>query len=536
MLNAADAVDQNLLTWNLLAGTATRYVLLAVNIGLGLFLMPFTVRHLGQTEYGLWMLVASLTYYFQLLDLGYGSSVVKQVTEADAQGDPQRVNRILSTFVIVYGAIGIAAAIGVLGLMLFIVPRFPNLQASEVRTAQLLLAIMGVRIAIGFPMAVFGAATNARQRFALNNTVAIVSALASGLATYVVLTSGGGLLTLVASTTALSIAAYGAYAWTAKIAFPEMSLRPSLFSRSIVREVTSFSVYFFLIDIAVQIGFNLDNIVIGGFIGTAAVTVYTVSLRLADYQRQLSNQFNGLLFPVVVRFGASGRRDALRSTLVEGTRIALLLVIAVTVCLVGFARPLIAAWMGPGFDQSVPTLYVLAFTGIVLVGQGPLGNVLLGTGRHRLVAFASLAESAANLALSLVLVRPLGIIGVAIGTAVPVVVVNWALLLPAACRSVDMSVWRFTWLVVGPALNGAVPASLVCMAFRMFLPPRSLAAVFVEGAFVGLVYVAAVFSTGLDRDVRLRYLIRLRELLPATRRSFALGPAKAPADHQTRRL
>jgi O-antigen/teichoic acid export membrane protein len=72
--------------------------------------MPFTIRHLGQTEYGLWMLVASLTYYFQLLDLGYGSSVVKQITEADAQGDPVRVNRILSTFVIVYGVIGIAAA------------------------------------------------------------------------------------------------------------------------------------------------------------------------------------------------------------------------------------------------------------------------------------------------------------------------------------------------------------------------------------------------------------------------------------------
>ena len=54
----------------LLTGTATRYVLLGVNIGLGVFLMPFTIRHLGQTEYGLWMMVASLTYYFQLLTSG----------------------------------------------------------------------------------------------------------------------------------------------------------------------------------------------------------------------------------------------------------------------------------------------------------------------------------------------------------------------------------------------------------------------------------------------------------------------------------
>ena len=99
-------------------------MLLGVNIGLGVFLMPFTIRHLGQTEYGLWMMVASLTYYFQLLDLGYGSSVVKQVTEADTRGDTERVNRILSTFLVRVRALGTAAALGVVGMIFLVVPRF----------------------------------------------------------------------------------------------------------------------------------------------------------------------------------------------------------------------------------------------------------------------------------------------------------------------------------------------------------------------------------------------------------------------------
>jgi hypothetical protein len=33
---------------NLITGTATKYLLLAINIGLGVVLMPFTVRHLAQ--------------------------------------------------------------------------------------------------------------------------------------------------------------------------------------------------------------------------------------------------------------------------------------------------------------------------------------------------------------------------------------------------------------------------------------------------------------------------------------------------------
>jgi len=74
-------------SWNLLTGTATKYMLLAVNIVLGIFLMPYTIRHLGANEYGLWMLVASMTSYFQLLDLGYGNGLVRHVADADARGN-----------------------------------------------------------------------------------------------------------------------------------------------------------------------------------------------------------------------------------------------------------------------------------------------------------------------------------------------------------------------------------------------------------------------------------------------------------------
>ncbi len=499
-------------SWNLVAGTATKYLLLAVNLGLGVFLMPFTVRHLGTSQYGLWMLVASMTYYFQLLDMGYGSGLVRHVADADARRDTALVNRILSTFVVVYAAIGVVAAVGVAGIIVFVIPRFPNLQAADVPRAQVLLALFGVRIAVGFPMTVFGAATTARQRFALNNVVAVAVALVNGFVTYAVLTAGGGLTALVASTTAVSIASYGAYAWTARQAFPEMRIRPTSFSRALVRDVTAFRVYLFLIDLAIQIGFNLDSVVIGAALGTSTVAVYAVALRLADYQRQLSNQFNGLLFPVVVRFGAEGQRAALRDMLVEGTRIALTLVTGVTICLVGFASPLVTQWMGPSFAGSVAPLYVLAATGIVLVGQGPLGNILLGTGRHRLVAYTALVEALANLALSVVLVRRYGMLGVAVGTGVPVLLANAIVLLPAACRTLDMRVTEFGRLVAAAPAAGALPAIGAAIALRLWAPPESIAAIIVEGGIVGLVYATGVVAIGLDHAVRSRYVVYARRM------------------------
>lgn len=516
--------------WNLFAGTATKYAVLVVNIGLGIFLMPFTVRHLGTAEYGLWMLVASFTYYFQLLDLGYGSGIVKHVSDADARQDVDEANRVLSTFVVVYSVLGLVAAAGVVAIIFFVIPHFPNLSPTDVRRAQVLLAFMGARIAIGFPMTVFGAATTARQRFALNNTVAIAVAVVNAAVTYAVLIAGHGLIPLVGATTAVGLLSYAAYAWTARQAFPELRIRPSLFSRRLVRDVTTFSIYLFLIDVAVQIGFNLDNLVVGAALGTSAVAIYAVTLRIADYQRQLCNQFNSLLFPVVVRFGAAGRADALQEMLIEGTRIALTLVVGVTVCVIGFASPLVTHWMGRGFEGAIAPLYVLAVTGVVLVGQGPLGTLLLGTGRHRLVAYASLAEALANLAISVVLVRRYGMLGVAVGTALPVFVANLFVLLPAACRQAGVTVAEFGRLVAIGPLVGAAPAALTCAALRIFLPPQSLLGVLAEGALVGVVYLVAVFAIGFGSNVRSRYvgyLVRVAASM-APMRAAALSPVSRP--------
>jgi O-antigen/teichoic acid export membrane protein len=339
--------------WNLLTGTATKYVLLAVNIVLGIFLMPYTVRHLGTAEYGLWMLVGSMTAYFQLLDLGYGNGIVRYVSDADARGDTTLVNQILSTFVVVYAALGAAAAVAVGAMIVWVVPNFPKLQPSQISLARFVLAVIGVRIALGFPMTVFGAATTARQRFALNNMVATVIALVNGASTFVLLYLGYRVRAVVTASTITAIAGYAAYAWTAKIAFPELRLRVSAFRGSLVRDVTTFSLYIFLIDIAIQIGFNLDNVVVGAALGTTAVAIYAVTLRLADAQRQMSHQFNTPDVPG--DRGYAGANDpALRRMLVEGTRLSLTLVCGVTVCLMGFAGPLITRWMGSGFEACVP--------------------------------------------------------------------------------------------------------------------------------------------------------------------------------------
>ncbi|HXE80354.1 MAG TPA: oligosaccharide flippase family protein [Vicinamibacterales bacterium] len=497
---------------NLLAGTATKYVLLAANIAIGVLLMPFTMEHLGKAQYGLWMLVVSMTYYFQLLDLGYASGLVRHITEVDAKGDERAVNEVVSTFFVVYTGIGSVALAGAVLLASFVIPRFPSIPPEHLRTAQLLVLILGVRAAVGFPMTVFGAVATSRQAFALNGCIAIVSALTSALVTWFVLSAGHGLVTLVASTTAVSLVTYIAYAASARHVFPALRIRVSSFSRTRVREVTAFSAYVFLIDLAIQLGFNVDNLVIGGALGTAAVAVYAVAHRLTEYQRQLCNQLNGMLFPVVVRFVATAP-ERLRVAATEATRVGFGLVIGVTACLVGFARPLVTAWMGPGFDEAVLPLYLLAMASVVLVVQQPLGSVLMGAGRHRFVALVAIGEALANVVISLLLVRRFGLAGVAFGTAAPVAVANLAILMPAACRTVGVSYLRFLALTSRPALIALIPTVAAIAVLRSVASAApSLLEVLSLGGCAAATYGLAFVTIGLPADVRARYVAYIRDV------------------------
>ena len=55
----------------------TRYLAIATETLIGLIMLPFNLSHLGAAEYGLWVLLGSLTVHFSTLELGYGSGLVK---------------------------------------------------------------------------------------------------------------------------------------------------------------------------------------------------------------------------------------------------------------------------------------------------------------------------------------------------------------------------------------------------------------------------------------------------------------------------
>src|SRR5579863_10691345 len=80
---------------------------LAVNIGVGFFLSPFILHHLGDEAFGLWVLIFSLTGYYGIFDFGIRSSLVRYVSKFEATGDKEQLAKLVNTSLFTYSCLGL---------------------------------------------------------------------------------------------------------------------------------------------------------------------------------------------------------------------------------------------------------------------------------------------------------------------------------------------------------------------------------------------------------------------------------------------
>jgi O-antigen/teichoic acid export membrane protein len=487
---------------------SARWVALGFELVLGLVMLPFNTRHLGAEEYGLWMLAASVVAYFPILDLGYASAMDRFVAHYRALRNTRAINEIASTLFFVFAAIGVIAFVCVV-LVAWNLGHLFNVSDTQARVGRTVLVLLGLQFMIGLSFSPFGAVVNGFQRTFLNALVGTTIGLAVAAVNVAVLLAGGGLVALVAALTVTRMTGFIAYRRNAYRVFPLLLIRPTLFRLTRLREVTGFSVFMLVQNVANRLNYATDPMVIGVFMMTGPIAVWTVAQRLADMVLRLTNQLSDVLYPVVVDCDSAQRHDRLRDLLVQGTRFSLALSLPVAGALALLAEPLVLGWTGPRFAAAAVLVQLLALVVVARVGTATAGTVLRGAGGHRLLSLSNLAAAAVNLVLSIVLIRRYGLPGVAIATLIPVAIRGCAVLIPVACTRVGLGLGAFLGEAVWPATWPAVIAlGLLALARNAVRP--SLLECLVYGSLTGAVYALLFVGVAIGRRDRRRYLAKLR--------------------------
>jgi O-antigen/teichoic acid export membrane protein len=414
---------------------------LAVNMLVGFFLSPFILHRLGDEAFGLWVLVFSLTGYYGLFDLGIRSSIIKHVAHHTATGDEEELARTINTSLFAYSCVALVLLLATFVGSLY-VDRWFQVSAGFLGTVRMLFLMVGSAVALGFPLGVFGGVLEGLQKFYWLNLTQVVSTLLRALLIVIALNKGFGLLTVAAITVALPLAASGLYILVVR-RFIVVHFHKRYVNVASFRQLMGYGSITFIIIVADQLRFQADAVIIGIFLSASAITAFAIGSRLADYAVEPVESMAGIFLPMASRFEATKSTDQLRRVFMEGNRFCAFIMFPVCSTLVILGKSLISLWVGPKYTSSYLILLLLLVPKSLYRAQAASNRVLFGMARHRPLAMMAVVEGIANVILSLALIRPLGIVGDALGTTIPLLFTSLVFLPLYTCRVVQVPVKTF---------------------------------------------------------------------------------------------
>lgn len=466
-----------------------------------LILIPFLIRALGMESFGLWSLVWSFLALFELADLGFGASVVKYVAEARGKGDPERLTRIVCTLFWIYIALGALVALGILASLLFF-NRIFDIPPDQADMARTVLLILGLRSALYLPLGMFRGVLVGHQKMQITNIYKILGNLlyfGSVLAGLTLIPDIRLLALLNMVTGLLPMLAMMLHVW--RVA-PDVRLHPRFFDRRLVREVTSFSMYFSFIQIAGMIATRADAMIIKLFLPLEMVAVYAIGMRLSEKAGLFCSQLTRVLSPVVAELHGASDAGAIRAVWYRGTKLTAAFATPLLLGLGLLADPLVRAWTGPEFETAATVCQWLSAAVMVSVFHGTTMAVLSMGGHQKVTAFALVGGQVLNVVLSLVLIRTKGITGVAMATFLAYVPLYIGVMQTYAGKVYQRSLWDFYRRTLLPVLP---PALLMTGLFlgvgRLWHLTHLLEVALLEVVGTG-VFFLAFWGVGLDRDER----------------------------------
>lgn len=441
--------------WNILVNTFSSYARDIVDILTFLILTPFLIDVLGKDQFGLWSLIWSIVSLFALADMGFGTSIVKYVADARGSGNIDRLRGVVCTTFWIYTGIGTILML-VVGTCLLFFNQLFDIPPEHQEAARSVMLILSLRVALCLPLENFRGVLNGNQKIKIANAYKILASISYFLAVLAVLRWVRdirvlALLNLFAGL--LPMLSMAIHAW---LTLPGVSIHPKFFQPRLIKELSSFSVYFLLIQISALIYSRVDSVIIKGFLSLEMVAFYTIAIRLADKSNQFCNQLTRVLTPLMAEYNGAGKQEKVVAIWQQGTKAVVAFAIPLLVGLILLAEPLILAWAGEDFGAAVVPCQILVSACLITVIHSNTAGLLSMVGHHRFLAWTTLFSQLFNLGLSLVLIQYFGIVGVAVATLVAQVPQTIGMHLGRACREYGMTRRQFYQSTVAPALIPAL--------------------------------------------------------------------------------
>lgn len=404
------------------AGAILTYVTLFLNSAIGLIYTPFLTLKLGQAEYGLYSLVASVVGSLTVLDFGFGNALIRYTAKLRAEKKEQKLKEMYGMFFIIFCGIALLALI--IGMAVYFNTEnifSQNMTSEELRKMKIMLLLMIFNLCFTFVMSVYRSIIVAYERFIFQKVINLIRIVLNPLVMVIFLLFGYKAITMVVLQTIFNVLTLLADYYYCKRKL-NISFVFGKFDLAFLKEVSLYSFWIFLNAIMDKIYWSLGQGVLGVYCGTKIVAIYGIAIQLQQMYMSFSTAISGVLLPKITSMvSVSGNEKAVSELFIKTGRLQFIIMSFVLCGFTLFGKQFIELWVGESYSQAYVICLLFFFPLLVPLIQNVGITILQAKNKMKFRCVSYVIIALISFIASLPLSKHYGAIGCASSTAAALV-------------------------------------------------------------------------------------------------------------------
>ena len=400
-------------------GVLLSYVNLALGMIIPFFYTPIMLDILGQEEYGLYSLSASAVSYLSLLSFGFGSTIMRYISQYRAKGDRESLEKAYGFFLMIYCTMAVLVMVGGVFISLNIDTLFAQgLTVAELQKMKPLVLIMAFNSALSFPISVFSAVISAHERFIYEKLLNIVSTAAGPVVNLVALLLGHASVGMALASTVMQVLFVP---MKVGYCFCVLKLKPrfGLLPKPLIREIVGFSFFAFLATLVDMLFWSTDKVILGMLASTTAVAVYNVGGTFNSILMNLSSSISGVLVPRITGMVVTDTpKEEWSSLFIRIGRLQFIIIALIISGFGVFGKAFLELWAGDAYRDSFWIAVLTLFPLCIPLIQNTGLSIITAQNKHHFRSVVYLIIAVVNVITTYLSVPRFGYIGAAVCSCV----------------------------------------------------------------------------------------------------------------------
>lgn len=480
-------------------GAILSYVSIIVSTLVQLLYTPFLINKLGQSEYGLYSLIASVIGYLTVLDLGFGNAIIVYTAKYRAQNKYEEEKKLHGMFKIIFSIIGIIAAL--IGIILFL--NVNNLfgqtmTPSELSEAKIMMLILSFNLFITFQFSIYSSIISAYEKFTFQKIMSIVNTLLKPLLMIPLLFLGYKAVAMTVVITIVNIIVL-----LSNYTFCKKKLNINIkfmgFDKNLFKTILGYSIWIFLGVIVDKVNWSVDQFVLGSVAGTVAVSIYSAASTINSLFVNLSTAINSVLLPKMSKMVAkNAANEEITNEFIKVGRIQYLIIFLMCSGLVMFGKEFFIAWVGEKFINSYYIAIILIIPLCVPLIQNLGISIMQAKNMHKFRSLLYFFIAIANIGISIPLAKAYQGIGSAIGTSLSLIIGNIIIINIYYYKKVGINVIKFWKQILKMTVPFIIPITIILIIMN-FITLHGYMHLIVFGGIYTILYCITAYYLAMNR-------------------------------------